>query len=79
MKKSLQSKTVYVPNQSVKVTVVNKPVFDDGDQKIGYDAKITLNYAVQKLDEVKFASDDDIAEFMGAIDYTDPQQQLMEA
>jgi hypothetical protein len=39
--------------------------------------KITLNYAVEKLDEVKFASDDDIAEFMGAIDFTDPQQQLL--
>lgn len=77
MKKSLQSKTVYVPNRNVKVTVVNKPVFDDNGQKIGYDAKVTLNYAVEKLDEVKFVSDDDIAEFMGAIDYTDPQQNLL--
>jgi hypothetical protein len=39
MKKSLTSKTVYVPNRNVKVTVVNKPVFDDNGQKIGYDAQ----------------------------------------
>lgn len=76
MKKALQTKTVYEPNPGVKVTVVNKPTFDESGIKIGYDAKITLNYTQKKLDELKFESDDDIADFFGAIDFTDPQQGL---
>ncbi len=77
MKKALQSKTIYEPNPNVKVTVVNKPVFDETGKKIGYDAKVTVAYLAKKLDEVTFTSDDDIAEFVGAIDFTDPQQQLL--
>ena len=76
MKKQLQNKVTYAPNPSVKVTVVNKPSFDEAGQKLGYDATVTINYKVSKLDEVKFVTDDDIAEFVGAIDFTDPQQEM---
>lgn len=76
MRKQLQSKTVYQPNPSVKVTVVNKPDIDEDGRRIGFTAAVTVNYRVSKLDELKFETDDDIAEFMGAIDYTDPQTEL---
>lgn len=40
MKKSLTSKTVYVPNPNVKVTVTNKPVFDEElGRLLSYNAK----------------------------------------
>lgn len=77
MKKALQSKTVYEPNKSVKVTVINKPVYSEDGQKLGYDSKIIINTTVSKLDEVTFSSDDEIADFVGAIDFTDPQQQIV--
>lgn len=76
MKKQLQNKVTYAPNPSVKVTVVNTPEFDETGQKLGYKAKVTINYTTSKLDEVKFVTDDDIAEFVGAIDFTDPQQEM---
>lgn len=76
MKKSLQTKTVYQPNPGVKVTVLNKPTLDESGVRIGFDAFVTLNIKASKLDELKFDSDDDIADFFSAIDFTDPQQGL---
>jgi len=76
MKTALQSKTVYEPNKQVKVTVVNKPVFADDGTKLGFDSKLTITTNMRRLDEVSFSSDDEIADFVGAIDFTDPQQQL---
>ena len=77
MKKALQSKTVYEPNKQVKVTVVNKPVFNEDGTKLGFDARVTIATSMSRLDEVSFSSDDEIADFVGAIDFTDPQQQLI--
>lgn len=79
MRKQLTNKTVYVPNPHVKVTVTNKPVFDEEvGQVAGYD--VTVDVKIKRPlspQELKFTSDDDIAEFMGQVEYDDPQQSLL--
>lgn len=78
MKKQLTNKTVYQPNPGVKVTVVNKPIFDEElGQVAGYDVDVTVKIKRPLMpQEIKFGSDDDIADFMGQIEYDDPQQSL---
>jgi len=79
MRKQLTNKTVYVPNPGVKVTVTNKPVFDEElGQVSGYDVTIDVKLKRPLMpQELKFGSDDDIAEFMGQVEYDDPQQSLL--
>lgn len=78
MKKQLTNRTVYQPNPGVKVTVVNKPIFDEElGQVAGYDVDVTVKIKRPLMpQEMKFASDDDISEFMGSVSYDDPQQSL---
>ena len=47
-------------------------------QVAGYD--VTVDVKVKRPlspQELKFTSDDDIAEFMGQVEYDDPQQSLL--
>lgn len=78
MKKQLTTKTVYEPNAGVKVTVTNKPLVDqDTGELYGFDTTVTVNISKKsQAKELKFGSDDDIAEFMGQVEYDDPQQVL---
>lgn len=74
MKKALKTSTVYEPNPGVKVTVVNTPILDDENVEVGMKATVTLK--VTKFEKVAFNTDDDIADFFAAVDYTDPQTDL---
>lgn len=78
MKKSLTNTTVYEPNAGVKVKVTNKPLVDqDTGEQYGYDTVVTVKISKKmQAKELRFASDDDIAEFMGQVEYDDPQQSL---
>lgn len=78
MKKQLTTKTVYEPNAGVKVTVTNKPLVDqDTGELYGFDTTVTVKISKKsQAKELKFGSDDDIAEFMGQVEYDDPQQSL---
>lgn len=78
MKKSLTNTTVYEPNEGVKVKVTNKPLVDqDTGEQYGYDTVVTVTISKKmQAKELRFASDDDIAEFMGQVEYDDPQQSL---
>lgn len=76
MKKSLKSSTVYEPNENVKVTVVNTPILDDENVEVGVKATITLK--VTAYEKITFSSDDDIAEFFAAVDFTDPQLNMFD-
>lgn len=76
MKKSLKTSTVYEPNENVKVTVVNTPILDDENVEVGMKATVTLK--VTKFEKVAFSSDDDIAEWFAAVDFTDPQTNLFD-
>lgn len=77
MKKQLMNKTVYEPNKAVRVTVVNKPIYDEIGQLAGYDADVTVKIKRSYMEkELLFKSDDEIADFMGSVEYDDPQQSL---
>lgn len=78
MKKQLTNKTVYMPNPSVKITVTNKPVLDEEMGQIaGYDVSVDVKIKRNLMpQEVKFLSDEDIADFMGTVNYDDPQLSL---
>lgn len=76
MKKALKTSTVYEPNPGVKVTVVNTPILDDENVEVGNKATVTLK--VTKFEKVAFSSDDEIADFFGAVDYTDQQTSLFD-
>lgn len=76
MKKALKSTTVYEPNENVKVTVVNTPILDDENVEVGVKATVTLK--VTSYEKVTFNSDDEIADYFGAVDFTDPQTNLFD-
>lgn len=78
MKKKLTNTTVYEPNKSVKLKVVNKPLIDiDTGEQYGYDTVVTVTITRKvQPKELRFSSDDEIAEFMAQVDYDDPQQSL---
>ena len=77
MKKQLTTKTVYQPNAGVKIIVTNKPVVDEMTGQIIYDADVTIKTrCVGMSQEVKFTSDEDIADFIARVDFDDPQQLL---
>lgn len=79
MKKKLTEKIVYEPNSRVKVTVQNKPEFDEDSGITRYERKVTV--AVDcgySNDKMTFADDDEIAKFLENIDVEDPQQSLLD-
>lgn len=79
MKKRLTNTTVYEPNNDVKLKVVNKPLVDpDTGEQYGYDTVVTIT-VTRKLqsEELRFSSDDEIAEFMAQVDYDESQQRLL--
>lgn len=79
MKKQLTEKTVYQPNSRVKITVQNKPEFDEDTQITRYERKVTINVNMGSSNEkVLFSTDDDIAKFLENIDVEDPQLDLFE-
>lgn len=76
MKKSLKSSTVYEPNENVKVTVVNTPILDDENVEVGVKATVTLK--VVAFEKITFNSDEEIADWFGAVDFTDPQLNMFD-
>lgn len=78
MRKELTNTTVYAPNTEVKIKVVNKPMVDrETGEQFGYDVKVSLSYkAGMKEKPLSFATVDELAEFIGNIDYEEPQQSL---
>ncbi len=76
MKKSLKSSTVYEPNENVKVTVVNTPILDDENVEVGVKATVTLK--VVAFEKITFNSDDEIADWFAAVDFTDPQLNMFD-
>lgn len=78
MKKQLTEKIVYEPNDRLKVTVNNKPVYEDG-AVVGYDRKMTVAFnAGYKNEKLAFATDSDIEDFVKGLDFEDPQQSMFE-
>jgi hypothetical protein len=79
MKKQLTEKTVYQPNTRVKVTVQNKPEFDEDTQVTRYERKVTIVVDMgASNDKIMFGTDEDIADFLANVDVEDPQLSLLE-
>ena len=78
MRKELTQTTVYAPNTFVKIKVVNKPVVDrDTGEQFAWDTKLSLTYKAGTTEKpLSFANVDELAEFIGNIDYEEPQQSL---
>ena len=78
MRKELTNSTVYQPNTFVKIKVVNKPVVDrDTGEQFAWDTKVTLSYKAGTTEKpLSFATIDELAEYIGNIDYDEPQLSL---
>lgn len=78
MRKQLTNTTVYEPNGFVKVKVVNKPIVDvQTGEQFGYDVKVSMTYKAGAMDKaLSFTTIDEMAEFLGNIDYDEAQQSL---
>lgn len=79
MKKQLTEKIVYEPNRLVKVTVTNKPEFDEDSSIVRYKREVTIKISAgTSTDKLTFGSDDDIAKYIETVDFEDPQLDLLE-
>lgn len=77
MKKKLTEKIVYEPNDRIKVTVENKPVYDEG-KVTGYERTVTFKVKDGfHPDKLSFGTDEDIEEFIKGTNFEDPQQSLV--
>ena len=76
MKKKLEEKIVYEPNETVKVTVSNKPELDGEVTRYKRKVSIVVDLGYDK-DKLSFSSNDEIAKFLENIDVEDPQQSLL--
>lgn len=77
MKKQLTEKTVYQPNERVKITVNNTPEMADGVMTQRYGRKVTIAVEMGfSRDKISFSTTDDILKFIESIDVEDPQQEL---
>ena len=77
MKKQLTEKVIYTPNDDVKITVENKPTYDEDSGRNAYKRKVTITVELGwDKDKLIFTDSDSIAEFIGNIDLEDPQQEL---
>lgn len=69
-------KTIYEPNDRVSVSVINKELLNEATGEITYKASLTLKLSRKMSEPLRFNDGDEIAEFMGNVDYDDPQQSL---
>lgn len=77
MKKQLTEKIVYQPNEDVKVTVENKPTYDEDTGRNSYKRKVTITVDLGwKPEKLQFADTNAIEEFVNDINFEDPQSEL---
>lgn len=82
MRKQQTDRTIYKPNEDVKVTVSNKPVIDDDTGEIYmYEVSVTLAVKKYKAERpLRFKDDDELVDYIHNIDLDDhnPQTSLLE-
>jgi len=79
MKKQLTEKIVYQPNPRIKVTVQNKPEFEEESGVVRYERKVTITVnAGYSNDKITFADDVEIQKWVENQDFEDPQLSLLE-
>ena len=67
----------YIISKDIVVTVKSDPVKVDGVTET-YKNTVTIKRVVEKLEPLSFGDNEAIAEFVKAIDFTDPQQKLFD-
>ncbi len=76
MKQQLKETVIYQPNESVKVTVNNKPVTDDNHRTF-YEHTVTIKInAGSRPEKLSFNGEDDIRAFLDDLVLEDPQTEL---
>lgn len=77
MRKQLQDKTTYKPNEDVKIIVDNKPVIDDTSGEVYmYEVSVTLKLKKYKSEKaLRFQTDDELVDFIHNIDLDDHNLQ----
>lgn len=79
MKKQLTEKIVYQPNRRIKVTVTNKPEFDEEAGITRYERKVAITFDCGYSDEkIQFTDDAEIQNWVEQQDFEDPQLSLLE-
>lgn len=79
MKKQLTEKIVYQPNRRIKVTVTNKPEFDEEAGITRYERKVAITFDCGYSDEkIMFSDDEAIEKWISEQDFEDPQLSLLE-
>lgn len=76
MKQQLKETVIYQPNESVKITVNNKPVTDENHRTF-YEQTVTIKVSAGwRPEKLSFTGEDDIRAFFDDIVLEDPQQEL---
>ncbi len=73
MRKQLIDKTIYKPNEDVKITVNNKPIIDDDSGEV-YMYEVSVTLAIKKYESnkaLRFKSDKELIEYVQNINLTD--------
>lgn len=66
----------YKINKDLIVTVKSDPIEQDGMVKT-WKNTVTIKRVIEKLEPMSFKDGDAIAEFVGTLDFDDPQQSLL--
>jgi len=73
MRKQLTDKTIYKPNEDVKITVNNKPIIDDDSGEV-YMYEVSVTLAIKKYESnkaLRFKSDKELIKYVQNINLTD--------
>ncbi len=77
MKKQLTEKVVYEPRPGVKITVTNKPEYDEQTNNVEYKRTVALTVdAGRSTEKFTFADSDQMADYFGNVDFEEPQLSL---
>ena len=69
--------TTYEPNHTVKVVVTNTPVINEKTRETHYTRTVTVKVdAGFKLEPLRFKDAEAITDFIGSIDFDEPQTHL---
>lgn len=77
MRKQENTKTIYKPNEGVKITVDNKPVIDkDTGEIYMYEVSVGLKVKKYETDKpLRFKTDEDLVDYIHNIDLDDHNPQ----
>lgn len=76
MKTQESNSKKYLIRKGTTVTIKNEPQKTENGVVETYKATVTLKHSVEKLQPLDFSDNDEIAQFIGNINFDDPQMKL---